>query len=285
MTNTFHGSPTFKQHLLSFAARICGQFGSFEKVQRSELYFSSAKWCQSPYVCNQGKGCKHRFYADEVGVPVGIAYIERALFLNAPPIMARHWWTNYLQALPVGVDLSTHAIEADVAKFVLGKLLNFVNSGEQRAAVQEVLDLFTADCQDEALWKAAATTARRVYQKSPYDNRRMEYQEAFEHAGCMACLSASYFAASFEDPRTLAEAVSWSAWAVRYHNYAILMQSVDRKGALWYSCAERSETKSEALRHEFYQDIGDFFLNQLRQAAPGNTFQRSLRYVKSLIKA
>lgn len=227
---TFNGKPELKARLISFAASLRDRIAGSEKHgERQKLFFSSRQWCPSAYICQKGEGCDHRFYADEIGVPVAIAYTEHALFLELPKRAASNWWPRFLSAIPVGVaaEVTETWFPALAQRLLTDKqhgMLQYAADGEQHAAIAAVLALFEQDSTDESAWEAAAKAANAVYHKGPYNNRRMEAAEARQQAGAEACLAAAHLAWAYKDPRHAAEAVQWSGWCARYSVYSQHLQ-------------------------------------------------------------
>jgi hypothetical protein len=225
---TFNGDTGVKQRVLDVAASFAGRIGKKDKQNdRNKLFWSRRQWCPGQYVCQKGDQCDHRFYADEIGVPVAVAYAERAVFLELSDKDARGWWKRFLTAIPVGVDLDEAQVWKKLALFVLAHpqhgLITFAHDREQYDAIRDVIELFRSDSKDAAAWDAAAAAAMAAYHKAPGSNTRMEAPEALKHAGGMACYATYYFARSFADQRFASEAISWSGWCSRYKTYAHFM--------------------------------------------------------------
>ena len=92
----FNNSKEAKLSLVDFAASR-GELVSDSAQKRETIFWSQHGWCPGSYICQKEGKCKHRFYADEIGVPVAVAYAERSLFLQLPDGMARRWWKDFLQ--------------------------------------------------------------------------------------------------------------------------------------------------------------------------------------------
>lgn len=291
---TFHSDPGLKARLIQVAAELAGKIGKKEQA-REKLNWSSRSWCPAPYVCQKGEGCDHSFYADEIGVSVALAYAERSIFLNLENTQAANWWQRFFKAIPVGVELDEDMIINRLCLEILRQLLNYSQDAEQYGAIKNIIDLFEIGCINEELWQKAASRATAAYHKSPYDNRRLEAEEARIHAGCMACHSASYFARAFKDPRYIAEAISWSGWPMRYFTYSQHMARLDdpRKkvpvddrgmvnlgtalfaGGQWTRQSEEGDRLGEVERMSHYFWVSQKLIEALDAANPNWSFFRA----------
>lgn len=297
---TFNGDRHLKTRLLSAAGLLSSRIASCDsKTRRDSIYFSARSACDPQFLCNK-PGCDHRFYADEVGVPVSIAYAERALFLELPDDIAAVWWKRFLSAIPVGVDLDEKAVFRALALYVLEApehgLLSYVHTGEQHAVISAVADLYRNNSPDADAWKAAADNARKAYGKSRYNNSRMESEEALMEAGCTACRAAACFADAFSEPRYADTAIATSGWCARYKYYALSLAGyrdqnkdvkVDERGlvnvgeALWASGMrvrdmDKCEHIGEGERSKHYVRVASHLVKLLKAAAPGNFITRPL---------
>ena len=290
---TFHSDPMLKARLMEIADGLAASITD-KSGEREKLNWSSRQWCPAPYVCQKGPACDHHYYADEIGVSVSLAYAERAIFLNLSTAQARGWWKRFFKAIPVGVELDEASVISRLSVEILNKLLVYTQDAEQYGAVKTIIDLFEMRCVDQELWDKAAARATAAHHKSPYDNRRMEAEEARRHAGCMACYAASYFARSVKDPRYISEAISWSGWPMRYFTYAQHMAScsdprkkvpVDDRGMVnvgtalfasgqWMRISEKGDELGEVERHSHYFWVSQKLIEALDEANPNWSFFR-----------
>ena len=95
----FHGKKSVKDF---YVARVAGHEMADEIVQ-SYGYWKDGRGC--------GVGCsvhsdQHSSYENELGIPVALAYLEDGMFEAMPKEEARTWPLRFLEAIPVGADLS-----------------------------------------------------------------------------------------------------------------------------------------------------------------------------------
>jgi hypothetical protein len=297
---TFNNDAALKARNITFAEKLCPRVGDSDKHRtREKLFWSSRQWCEAGYVCQKGPDCDHRFSADEIGIPVSIAYAERALFLDLPTEQAKLWMPRFLRSIPVGVDLESAGTWTKLALDVLAHpvhgLLNFARERDQYEAVSVVIGLFDIDCRDEATWEKAADACMRAHNKSPNNNGRLNSAESLNHAGCMACYSASFFARSFKDQRNAARAISWSGWALRYHTAGHYIDRAERSYKTRYHTSEvgifsgigianDADGAGERTRAAHNVRVADSLIRVLQEAAPGNIMQRLVRRTIERVK-
>lgn len=289
---TFNGNKGAKQRLITLACSFAPRILDNNKDRtREKLFWSEREWCEPTYVCQKGKDCDHRFYADQIGVPVGLAYAERAVFLDLPTAAAKKWWPAFLDAIPVGVTLSEGDIMRRIAIEILsdsrlGMLAN-TTGGDQHGAVSDILDLFVSGETDPSRWKAAADKAMRVYHKSPYNNNRMKKDEARKHQGCVATRAACYLARAAEDPRRWADAVSEAGWVFRYKGYADHLSTVGEytgqggnsiSFGQWMAATDRGDLLGEIARASYIEWVSRLICAELRKSDGSTKMERFLRF-------
>src|SRR5271165_4413912 len=114
----------------------------------------------------KGRGCAvgctlddydHSRYPDELGVPVALAYLEDELFERQEAIKAQKWPERFLEAIPVGADLSQ--VWPQFAIWMLVDpdfgVIRLVDSTEIRVAVERVADLYRREGTSEEFVEAA----------------------------------------------------------------------------------------------------------------------------------
>lgn len=298
----FKNNPDLKAKVLGYATAraqelVDDENGGFR--QRQGLFWSQG-WCPASYVCAKEGKCKHHFYADELGLPVAVAYAERSLFLDLPMSAARNWWKNFIQAIPVGVDLEAARVWNQLALYVLADkqhgLVNYAGAPEQIAAIQRVIALYEENSTDAEAWELAADEAI-LASRSDYNGTRMEAEEARKHAGCEACDAAHYFARCFADQRYANEAINRSGWCVRYKVYADYMSRqsnprdkvpVDDRGMVnvgqalyasmeWVGISEKGDHAGEDARREHYERVAGVFLRLIKDSNGVSTATRFMR--------
>ena len=117
-----------------------------------------------------GRGCAvgctlerydHKAYETELGIPEWLAKIEDCIFEGLTPDLAQKWPEQFLDAIPVGKDLSQ--IEAPFVIFILeGNLLQFDNEKypDIVKATKDIIELYKiGDLNPSAAWSAAASAA------------------------------------------------------------------------------------------------------------------------------
>lgn len=301
MITTFNGDQRLKDKLSTVAADLARHVPEGSR-EREQLEWASRSWCPAPYVCQKGAACDHRYYADEIGVPVWLAYAERAVFLNLSQNHARRWWARFFKVIPVGCEFEDGAMMAEFAIPVLYRLLDFAQDAGQYKAIKTIIDLYTVGCEDDDLWTAAALQANVQHGKSPYNNNRMNAHEARIHAGCMACHAASYFARAYSDPRCIAEAISWSGWPARYLTYSRHMEKVedprkkvpvDDRGMVqvgtafaasgeWMRASDQGDSLGEAQRLYHYHWVSTRLIETLEKANPVFSYIRVGGFLKRM---
>lgn len=94
----FHNDPDIKAR---YVARVEGHRAADEIIH-------GVPW-------EHGKGCavgctlhsyNHSAYESELGIPVGLAYLEDRIFEALPKAKAKDWPVMFLSSIPVGADLS-----------------------------------------------------------------------------------------------------------------------------------------------------------------------------------
>lgn len=238
-------------------------------------------------------------YAEEIGVPVAIAYAERALFMALQKNQAAQWTKRFVEALPIG--LATDRLDSvwrQLALFVLadskygllnGCGLSLSLTDDERSAIEKIIQLYDSSTTDAATAKAAARAARQLWWKGPHTNSLLKGKDAFSAVGAQAVYAASYFGLAIIDQRYAAQALSGSAWAFRYQKYAEAMAKIgepimpkpDENGlvncgeaffalAPWYRKVDDCESEGELVRLTMYEHYADEFIRLLRQAGREN---------------
>lgn len=261
--STFNGDKALKAQYLSRAGQMSVRFNRSE--DRRQLYFSNNCWCEASYVCNR-EGCQHRFYAEEIGVPVALAYTERALYLHLPEGDVAHWPRRFIDALPVG--MSKAGLERVCREFALYLLTDpavglysYAVTPQHYQAIGAVIELYRTGSNDAAAWESAATQAHRA---SHVESSRGSYSTGAHHkAGGQACSAAGYLASAHKDPRRFADAVSWAPWAERYKRFAQLMGEAKDNGFAY----DRCESAGEQRRQLYYRLHGDKLLELIAAQA------------------
>jgi hypothetical protein len=270
---TYKCDKNAKRKLVEQAAALSWRVSDNDKHHgREKLYWSQRTWCQAPYVCQKGEDCDHRFYADQVGVPLGVAYAERALFLELPTSVAKTWSSRFLSAIPVGVDLDEAGVFRDFALYLLADPVNgaiaFADNEKQHEAISRVIALFEEDCEDLVAWEGAEQAARKASWSDRFDDNSSEPKEVRAKAGRQACSTADYLCRAFKDPRYAAEAVQWSAWAHRYRvkaEYTARRLRETGEDCAWVY-AGTGESRGEQERFRQYERIAEVLIDILKRS-------------------
>lgn len=300
---SFNGNKSEKRDLILSAKRI-GERSLYK--DRSTLYWSRRSWCEPGYICTKGADCDHRFYADQVGVPVAVAYAERAIFRGLPCHEATEWPERFIRALSVGVDADD--FNKAWKRFAL-QLLNHRRHGlithtdtpAQQDAVLTVADLFEQDSQCFGAWERARVACRKA--DTDRQDNMPTADEARVKAGSMAAMVAGHLAGTFSDQRKIAAAISWFGWPSRYTRYAELIAPFDNRGpqadskgmvnlgeALWAAGQWRqhaSEADSEGEQERMDTNVwcAKQFLKAMRSASARAGVTRVFNYVPSWLAA
>jgi hypothetical protein len=168
------------------------------------------------------------FFAAEDGIPASLAAVVQTLYQELPEREATTWCQRFVQAVPVGVDISS--VWCRLAFYILMNpddgMGMLIQRDDQLQGVSAVSALLLENCQDAQRWDEAAQLANKGSQRGPDGNRRLDANETRIKLGCDAARVASYIARSFADPDVAAEAVKWAPWCYREQKYAQLMQDV-----------------------------------------------------------
>jgi hypothetical protein len=110
----------------------------------------------------------HGRYVTQIGVPRIIAYLEDQIFEGLPVAESKDWPLNFMQAIPVGVDL-----ENVWRKFMIWLLVDdtagvikFANTENSRKAIRDVADAFTTSLTTPVpieTWSKLAAAAADAY--------------------------------------------------------------------------------------------------------------------------
>ena len=94
----FHGNPAIKA---TYLARVRAHREADELVHG--VYWAAGKGCAVGCTIH---GSDHYAYERELGVPTILAHLEDRLFESLPNGVAQRWPEVFLEAIPVGADLS-----------------------------------------------------------------------------------------------------------------------------------------------------------------------------------
>ncbi|MDQ2713886.1 MAG: hypothetical protein M3Z08_03160 [Chloroflexota bacterium] len=94
----FHNDPIIKDR---YVARVKAHAAADEITQGT--YWERGHGCAIGCVIH---GAEHIRYETELGIPRQIAYLQDRIFENLPLVEAKEFALAFLQAIPVGTDLS-----------------------------------------------------------------------------------------------------------------------------------------------------------------------------------
>lgn len=260
--STFNGDRALKAQYLSRAAHMSVRSN---REDRKQLYFSNNCWCEAGYVCER-QGCQHRFYAEEIGVPVALAYAERALYLHLPKEDVPYWPRRFIDALPVG--MSESGLERVCREFALYLLTDpvvglysYAFTPEHYQAIGAVIELYRTGSNDAVAWEEAAKLAHCA---SYVDlSRGSDSLQGYHKAGGQACSAAGYLASAHNDQRYFADAVTWAPCAERYKHFALLMGEANDRTYAYQRC----ERAGEERRQLYYRLHGEKLLKLIAAQA------------------
>ena len=93
----FHGDPKVKEKYL---ARVKAHRAADEIVQGQ--YWGNGKGCAVGCTIH---GSDHQAYETELGIPIQLAHLQDWIFENIPNKEAKNFPVDFLESIPVGVDL------------------------------------------------------------------------------------------------------------------------------------------------------------------------------------
>jgi hypothetical protein len=264
---TFNGSEDLKRQVIEVASAKAAQVGNTGQLTGRQLIFwSDRKWCFGRDECRPEQVCDHRFYADQIGVPPVLAYAEHSLFLAMSPKAAGQWWPDFLQAIPVGVDLDTAEVWAKLALFVLSDrrfgLITCADDQAQREAMLRVIDLYEQDNKNAGDWREASNEVIKVANWAQIGS-----------LGNGACCAAGFSAHSFVDAASAAYILPWSAKCMQDRTSERFNRSRQNERNDAY---DRAQIREEGYRlgliayDDHMKRIADLFLGLLRASGHSN---------------
>jgi len=140
MTNTklvaYHNNPKIKEKYL---ARVRAHVKADQLVHGQ--YWEDGKGCAVGCTIHSGY---HQAYEIELGIPRILAHLEDRIFESLPNGQAQQWPEQFLQAIPVGADLSS--VWPRFAIWMLTDAdfgaIQFANKQEEKVAIQNVADAY-----------------------------------------------------------------------------------------------------------------------------------------------
>jgi transcriptional regulator with XRE-family HTH domain len=159
----FHGNPAIKQE---YQDRLKAHHAADQIIKGAYWEPDQFTGCAVGCTLHKGGGCIHKQYEIVLGIPRTLAYLEDRIFENLPAPHCADFAVNFLDAIPVGGDLSL--VTARFMVWLLadesGGVLRFtVGFPEAAAAVQGVAVLYSRMIAGEVIpkesWETAAAAA------------------------------------------------------------------------------------------------------------------------------
>jgi len=188
----FHGNPEIKQMYLE---RVAAHEAADEIAQG--YYWENGKGCAVGCTIH---GSQHALYETELGIPEELAYLQDRIFEGLPNAKAKLFPREFLEAIPLGADLSLVVNQFLVWLLVdpLHGVIQFAGKDSERAAIETVaklhLRVISGDPPTKSEWAAAWAAARDA---------------AGDAAGAAA--RAAAWAAAWDAARAAAWAAAWAA--------------------------------------------------------------------------
>ncbi len=155
----YHNDPAVKEFYL---ARVRASRAADDIIHGSYGHAANSHWrgCAVGCTLHDPDG-NHAAYETELGVPRILANLEDGIFESLPLARSLDWPLEFLQAIPVGADLSL--VWPRFAVWMLADehygVVRFAKTNEQRAAIRRVAELYqrqvigeTVDIED---WRKA----------------------------------------------------------------------------------------------------------------------------------
>ena len=190
---TFHGKQSVKD---KYIERVKAHAKADEIVQGS--YWENGKGCAVGCTIH---GSDHKKYETELGIPEEIAYLEDTIFENLSNEEAKDFPLRFLEAIPVGVDLS-HVIP----ELVIWQFEDKEHGLKNIKEVQEDKELCGFCEEVVALYK------RELQADTPSQDEYQELYKRIDRAGARAWKGTGTGAWAWEE--AWEEAWAWeAAWA------------------------------------------------------------------------
>jgi hypothetical protein len=146
----FHGVSQIKDNLLT---QLRAHYEADEIVHG--VYWQNGKGCAVGCTVHSTDHSGYEFF---FGIPESLAYLEDAIFEGLPNKEAKDWPIAFMQAIPVGADLSDVTRRFFLA--ILGDethgVLRLTQPGSlQHTAISQVIALLNDNCQDHLTWEKA----------------------------------------------------------------------------------------------------------------------------------
>ncbi|MDX1990629.1 MAG: hypothetical protein SFV17_28300 [Candidatus Obscuribacter sp.] len=167
----FHGRSATKQKYLK---RLCSHMIAEQILQGYGFW----KNCKGSAVGCTVHGSLFAAYETELGIPAQLAGLVDSFFESISTDMSKVWPERFLSAIPVGANLSL--IWTQFVTWLLldaGEgVIQFVETDDERRAIQQVAGLYNTGCTDRMRWIAAGEEASFYFdgrKNIPYATRAL----------------------------------------------------------------------------------------------------------------
>ena len=162
----FHGDPAVKEKYL---ARLRAHHAADEIIQG--VGYNGSHGCAVGCTLNKHD---HRAYENELGLPQWLARLEDRIFEGLPPKDAQQFAIDFLEAVPVGADVSkvrwqlaSQRHRRDKERFAENKELY---ADELRAALDSVIAYCDSEEKTEEARSAAESAARSAAESAAWSD-------------------------------------------------------------------------------------------------------------------
>jgi hypothetical protein len=200
---SYHGDPAVK-------AAILGQLREHQAADEivQGFYWENGKGCSVGCTVH---GSDHALYESLFGIPRVLAYVEDVIFEGLPAVEAKNWPVRFMEAVPVGADLSR--VGWKFLAWVLRDLPALsVTRPDVRASVEQVTAIMDRLAAGEAVPENEIAVVRRAAWAAEASAQAASAEAAWAVASAEAAAAeaASEAASAVSEA---AEAVSWAAEA------------------------------------------------------------------------
>jgi hypothetical protein len=227
----FHGNQEIKQTYLS---RVAAHEAADEIAQG--YYWENGKGCAVGCTIH---GSQHALYETDLGIPEELAYLQDGIFEGLQNAKAKLFPREFLDAIPVGADLSLVVNQFLVWLLVdpLHGVIRFASKDSEREAINAVaklhLRVISGDPPDKSEWAAARAAAGAAAGDAAWAAARDAAWDAARDAAWDAARAAARDAAwdaagaaAWAAARDAARDAAWAAaWAAQKDKLLALLRA------------------------------------------------------------
>lgn len=209
---SFHSDPAIKEKYL---ARVHAHQAADEIIKGT--YWESGKGCAVGCTIHSGK---HLDYEKELGLPEWLAHLEDGIFENLPNEDAMRWPVEFLEAIPVGVDL-----EPVKRRFFIWLLTDETDGLINKVEDKKIKQLISVIAR---LWAIDAVRPLTADEVDEGNKAALDAQFAFETWCVLDFRYAWYLRAALDSWHVRAALDTrfvWSAWSVWNSGHAFVKKS------------------------------------------------------------